>query len=180
LKARAVAGNRSLGEAVAEEVQRILVERFGNDPDLATGLTQIRQRLEQEIASDPKQPNFKTGVGGFYDVDYVIAFCGLRAGVTPRGRNTFEQIEELAKCGAISAGDATALRTAATFLRTLDHAIRLATGRAHDALPERPHWAAIAEMLSRWLGQPVSAASLMDRLQEHQRMAREVYQKILR
>ena len=180
LKARPVAGNRQLGEAVVQEVQGILLDRFSNDPGLAASLGQIRERLEQEIAGDPKQPNFKTGVGGFYDVDYALAFSGLRSKATPGARNTLEQIRALEEAGALAAEDAAGLRGAATFFRSLDHAIRLATGRAHDTLPERPHLPAVAEMLTRWQGKSISAASLTDRLLEHQRIARQLYQKLVR
>ncbi len=180
LKARVVAGNHQLGEAVVREIQDILLERFSDDAGLAASLGQIRERLEQEIASDPKQLNFKTGVGGFYDVDYALAYSELRSRATPGARNTLEQIRVLEGAGALAAEDAGGLRSAATFLRSLDHAVRLATGRAHDTLPERPHWSAVAEMLTRWLGKPISGASLPNHLVEHQRIARQLYQKLVR
>jgi len=166
LKARPVAGNLKLGAEAIRALHAVLVERFSAPGPLADQLTHTRNLLER--ASVEKQGpewgrlpvtkgEFKRVAGGFYDVEYILAFLflthGLQAGVNPSG-HVLRQIAALELAGALSTAVAQSLRSASLLFRGIDHAVRLVTGRPANLLPEPALAQRIAPLLARW-GTPV-------------------------
>ena len=95
----------------------------------------MRRRLEREVAVPSS--NTKTAPGGYYDVDFAVSYTRLRQRIVASpGANMAEQIAALRAAEAISAEDAAALTEGAGFLRSVDHILRLVTGKAPTGLPE--------------------------------------------
>jgi len=89
------------------------------------------------------------------------------------------QIEALRSAGALSPADAHALRDGAAFLRSLDHAVRLVTGKAGEGLPAHVGHREAVENLARHWGLVPPSATLAERLKEVQREVRYVYRRML-
>ena len=184
LKAWPVAGNMVLGTRMVERVLATILNRFRSHPDLEGDLQQMRRRLEREVAVTPSDP--KTAPGGYYDIDFCVSYMRLRHGLDlPFGANILEQIAGLRSAGVIQAEDAQAMSEGAAFLRAVDHAIRLVTGKPAQGLPEHVGEAECVESLVRkWglLGQPGSERgeeSLARRLREVQQQVRYVYRRLV-
>ena len=84
--------------------------------------------------------NFKTGAGGTYDLDYLAGSIQARHQLWLAG-NLRERLNLLQAHGLLDANQHDQLTQSALFLRTLEHLVRLVTGRARKWLPvaEHPH-----------------------------------------
>jgi [glutamine synthetase] adenylyltransferase / [glutamine synthetase]-adenylyl-L-tyrosine phosphorylase len=177
LKARPVAGNLALGEKIIAELREILRRRFcaksgGDARELPRQLIHMRERLERERAEGAV--GFKCAAGGFFDIEYVIAYVALSRGeFAEMPKNVVEQIATLQERGAFDAKSAGVLREAAMFYRSLDHAIRLVLGRSSSTLPEPAQIPRVNALMKQWGLRVVG--SLHDMLASTRRAVREVY-----
>jgi glutamate-ammonia-ligase adenylyltransferase len=163
LKARAIAGNLRLGRDVIASIQNICRERFADPSFAATELARTRERLDTEGTTweqgRPPRAEFKKVAGGFYDIEYILAFDfltrGLAHGVTPGG-HVLRQIAALESAGEAASGLTTSaagtLRAGALLFRAVDHAIRIVTGHAAKGEPEPSLAERISPLLQRWGG----------------------------
>ena len=90
-----------------------------------------------------------------------------------------EQIAALHAAGHLRDEDAGILLEGAAFLRAVDHAIRLVTGKVAEGLPEHVGHAEAVESLARRWGLIEGEQTLALRLQESQRRVRYVYRRIV-
>jgi [glutamine synthetase] adenylyltransferase / [glutamine synthetase]-adenylyl-L-tyrosine phosphorylase len=161
LKARAIAGNLRLGREVIASIQNICRERFADPAFTAEELARTRERLDTEGTmweqGRPPRAEFKKVAGGFYDIEYILAFDyltrGLAHGVTPGG-HVLRQIAALESAGGAASGLTTSaagsLRAGALLFRAVDHAIRIVTGHAAKGEPEPSLAERISPLLQRW------------------------------
>lgn len=177
LKIFPLAGNLEMGARVVRRVRNLLLDRFRNCQDLEAKLSQMRRRLERELAPS----NFKSAPGGAYDVDYTLAYLRLHGRVDAApGSNTLESIAQLTSLGLLPHADGGILAAGATFLRAADHAARLVTGKPSGGLPAHTgHAAMTAELMRRWGFLDETGGSLAERLQTIQREIRRVYRRIV-
>jgi len=178
LKACPIAGNQELGRRVVEQLMEQVFSRFRNYPDLEGELVQMRHRLEKE--KHVPATNTKTAPGGYYDVDFSVSYLRLRHGIQlPPGTNMSRQIAALESAGALSQQDAQSLRDGAAFLRSVDHAVRLVTGKPAEGLPTHVgHREAVETLVHRW-GLVSPSTTLAQRLWEVQQEVRYVYRRML-
>jgi [glutamine synthetase] adenylyltransferase / [glutamine synthetase]-adenylyl-L-tyrosine phosphorylase len=178
LKAAPVAGNDASAERLVEKVVSTCLERFSRHPGLGDELRRMRRRLETEVMVPPS--NTKTAAGGYYDVDFVVSSLRLRERMAlPPAACMAVQIEALRRAGHLADSDAQALVEGAGFLRAVDHAVRLVTGRALAGLPEHVgHKEAVDKLARRWhLLQ--ARESLDEKLREVQQGIRQIYRRFL-
>ncbi len=181
LKARPVAGNLAFGEKLIAELREVLRRRLctsagGDAHAMAQELIHMRERVERERAEGPT--GFKCAAGGFFDIEYIIAYAALSRGeFAEMPKNVLEQITALESRGALRAADAGVLRDAATFYRSLDHAIRLVLGRSSSTLPEPVQIPRVNSLLKEW-GVPANG-NLRDALTSTSRAVRAVYSAVL-
>jgi glutamate-ammonia-ligase adenylyltransferase len=168
LKARPVAGNAYLGVEALRQVHDCIVRRFSEPRSLARDLARTRQRLERETA-DPDRPlgqkgEFKKMAGGYFDIEYVLAFLFLtrvlpneqltEAVLSERRGHVLRQIALLESLGPKISGlgstEAQTLRAGAMLYRSIDHALRLVTGRAANHLPESGMADRVQRLLEQW------------------------------
>ena len=178
LKARVVASCGGLGEEWCERLRGVLRERFSSWDEVRVELRAMRKRLEEEAGAGAAD-NFKSGPGGFYDIDFILSAFALRAGAgSQAGRSWSQQIETLRDEGVLTDGDAHRLAQSARWLRAADHAIRLATGRSSPQLPTGPRLEVVAELAGRWLGESVSGPVLATQLAQERQAARAVFERV--
>ena len=178
LKAHPLAGNRQLGQAVVDRVQAAIYHRLSTFDDFEGELHQMRRRLEREVAVPGS--NTKTAPGGYYDVDFAVSYTRLRRRVAALpGANMAEQIAALRAADAISTEDADTLTGGAGFLRSVDHILRLVTGKAPNGLPENGAHAETAESVARSWNLIAEGQTLAGKLQEAQQHLRYVYRRLV-
>lgn len=178
LKACPVAGNFELARKTISRVVDQVFDRFTSHPDLEGELQQMRRRLEREMAAPPS--NTKTAPGGYYDVDFAVSFLRIRHRMAlPAGANIARQIAALRSGEVISGEDACALTEGAAFLRSVDHLIRLVTGKAAEGLPDHVGHAEAVDNLAHRVGLVKSEKSLAGRLRDTQQQVRYVYRRLV-
>ena len=132
-KMRYVAGNQNLGRRVIESMWE-RTGRFAGEPGFAQEVREMRSRL---VRSEGGERNLKTGTGAFYDIDFLVSYlliqavgqASLPAEFEGNAGNTPQRLQSLTSAGLISTDDHNVLRKAAELLRTVEHSIRLVTGR---------------------------------------------------
>ena len=178
LKAHPLAGNPQLGQTAVDRIQAAIYDRFSTYDDFEGELHQMRRRLEREVTVPSS--NTKTAPGGYYDVDFAVSYARLRGRVAARaGANMAEQIAALRTADAISAEDAAALSDGAGFLRSVDHIIRLVTGKAPNGLPENAGHAETVESVARGWNLIAEGQTLAPKLHETQQHLRYVYRRLV-
>jgi glutamate-ammonia-ligase adenylyltransferase len=182
LKARAVGGNRELGDKTLLELRDVLERRFsptrGGDPGaLRRQLVHMRKRLEEERPEGPT--GFKTSPGGYFDIDYITAFVTLQSGIADsKTPDILLQLGKLESAGALDTPSAATLKDAALFYRCLDHAIRLVLGRAMNHLPEPAQIPRIMTLLRQ--GKVPIGGKLEETLASERTSVRAIYNSLLK
>jgi glutamate-ammonia-ligase adenylyltransferase len=173
-KLRFIAGREDIAPRVLTSAWHQIIE-LASHSGFSAAVWEMRARLEK---SNRYPGSFKLAAGGFYDVDFITSFLMLREARLVSG-NTLERLEALRQAGLLEAADFEELHAAALLYRTVDHAIRLVTGRARPELPAAVHARkAVEGMVSRMLDRPVDG-SLQSELSAMQQRVRRVFIRII-
>ncbi len=166
------ASNRfSTGEAI--------FDRFAAYPSLAAELRQMRRRLEERGRCPAHQHEDRAGRVLRYRLCRVSPPLAGTRRPSNQGANMAEQIGRVASAGLMDEEDSEMLSEGANFLRSVDHAVRLVTGRSAEGLPERAGHAEAVENLARRWGLIAGSETLAANLLETRRRVREVYCKLV-
>jgi glutamate-ammonia-ligase adenylyltransferase len=171
LKLRHVAGDGEVGNRALEAVRKGIAE-IATRPGFDSELQDVRIRLERSETT----ASFKTGAGGIYDLDYLAGSLQSRHQLWLAG-NLRERLNLLHEHGLLDAAEYDRLTQSALFLRTLEHLVRIVTGRARKWLPvaEHPH-RALQKLLWRVL-RADDSFDLEMRLSEVLRQTRAIYRQ---
>ena len=171
LKLRHIAGDLEVGNHGLQAVRKEIVE-IATRPGFDSELQDVRIRLERSDTA----ANFKTGPGGSYDLDYLAGSLQAFHQLWLAG-NLRERLDLLHEHGLLDPAEYDQLTQSALFLRTLEHLVRLVTGRARKWLPvaEHPH-RALQKLLWRVLRTADSFDPTM-RLSEILRQTRAIYRQ---
>jgi len=177
MKARGIAGDAERTISFLNELQQVDWRRYGQSGRSKQDLRQMRMRLQREQGA---LTPLKAGYGGYYDADFILMYLRLKgAGLFYNSLNTPERIDVVEKMGHLERADAEFLLQATTFFRSLDHAVRIVTGRAEEKLPaSEPEREMIAELMSRWTNEHPSAASLSSELLGLQTKMRQLFEAV--
>ena len=170
-KLRFVAGDQELGQRTVQTVQSGIAD-MADRASFAAELRDMRSRLERSESAQ----NLKTGPGGSYDIDYLAGAMQARHGLWLAGTLT-ARLRMLQGEGLLKQDEFELLSANAHFLRTVEHIVRLVTGRARKWLPVADHpRRAVQKLLWRILGADDSFDPEM-RLAEAMRQTREIYSR---
>jgi glutamate-ammonia-ligase adenylyltransferase len=173
-KLRFVAGRQDLVPLVLTAVWHQIVELAAR-PSFSAAVTEMRGRLEK---SNRYPRSFKLARGGFYDIDFIASSVVLREANLVPG-NTLERLAALRHARFLETADFEKLQEATLLYRTVDHAIRLVTGRARPELPVAEHARQATEkMVSRILGAGTEC-DLQSKLRDTQEQVRPLFTKIV-
>ncbi|HEY9231462.1 MAG TPA: hypothetical protein VIS78_04930, partial [Blastocatellia bacterium] len=135
LKAREVAGDASFGARARQLICEACFASALRNANLKDELAAMRERIQAEKARGA-QVNVKWGRGGMTDVYFVTRFLQLSEQIYyPPEEGTAALIKHLGKGGALDAASTEALFAGYTFLRRLDHWMRLLLDRPTPVLP---------------------------------------------
>lgn len=141
LKARAVAGDESLG---AEYIDAItpLVWHAAERENFVADVQKMRRRVVDNIPAAQVDRELKLGPGGLRDVEFAVQLLQLvhgRSDATLRSGTTLDALHALAAGGYVGRADAAQLHDAYRFLRAMEHRIQLYRLRRTHLVPEGEH-----------------------------------------
>jgi len=113
------------------------------------------------------------------DIDFIAAYLLLRHGRGAQPANIRQRLYLLAEQGLINDADCASLDYSAEVLRTVDHVIRLVTGRTFKSLPPTEHGRAMTEQLSERLLQKQFSGGLESELRRLFASVREVFERLM-
>ncbi|MEW6128075.1 MAG: hypothetical protein AB1757_13630 [Acidobacteriota bacterium] len=135
LKVREVAGDLSFGARVREAICETVFNAASKNRTLKAELFAMRKRLENEKAKN-QQRDIKWGAGGMTDVYFITRFLQLRDRLYfPTEQGTAALIQHLGEQGALDNDSAHRLFAGYTFLRRIDHWMRILLDRPTSLLP---------------------------------------------
>jgi glutamate-ammonia-ligase adenylyltransferase len=147
VKLRHVAGDRNLADR-ALHIVREGISAMGRRPGFDADLADVRARLERSEGAQ----NLKTGPGGSYDIDYLAGSLQAQHQLWLPG-NLVERLQLLRDRRLLTEDEYDVLAESARFLRTVEHVIRLVSGRARKWIPLAEHpRRAVQKLLWRMLG----------------------------
>lgn len=174
-KLRFVAGGPELGQQAARATD-ILFRRFAADPSFPQAVRDMRQKLQD--ASAPEK-SIRTSAGGFYDIDFLSSFLLVKHGLRPKSGTLRDRIWRCSSAEVLDKHDAAVLDHAAELLRTVEHVLRLVTGRNGRWLPSAEHARQSAEVLTAKILHREFSGGLEQELLRTFTEVRDIYNRVL-
>ena len=182
LKARAIAGDRELGERYERMVSPMVWSSSERD-GFVESVQKMRRRVSANIAKDEVEWQIKLGPGGLRDVEFTVQLLQLVHGRVEQALQvptTTLAIQALSELGFIGRTDAMNFDEAYRFLRLLEHRIQLSQLRRTHLMPRTEHAQRVLARAIRSAGDTrlTSAAQLMRRWNETKRLVRSLHELI--
>ena len=165
IRARAVAGDQSLGNAFIDSVTPFVYRRSISIPDLSH-MRDMKEKFEKKSTAAHGAFDLKLGVGGIREVEFLVqALQQLYGGGIPglRRTNTFAAIYALKEESIIHPYGADLLERAYTFLRRLENMIQAEGDLQTHRMPATPE---LLSALSCRMGFD-DARNMIDELKNH-------------
>jgi len=161
LKARHLAGDRSLGEAYVAALNP-KVWQSSKRENFVESAQKMRQRVLDFIPANEIDREIKLGPGGLRDIEFTVQLLQLvhgRTDDTVHQRDTLSALQALVNAGYVSRADAAVFDTRYRYLRFLEHRIQLSDMR-------RTHLMPTSEVALRALARSVDLKLTADQLLE--------------
>jgi glutamine synthetase adenylyltransferase len=113
-----------------------LFQRFAGEESFLSDIVDMRAKLER---AEAKGRNLKTAAGGTYDVDFLTNFLLIKNGQRQKHGTLRDRLWRCAEANLLQKSDVARLDHAAEFLRTVEHVVRLVSGRTYKWLPPTEH-----------------------------------------
>ena len=140
LKARAVAGNREMGEKLLAKLYQANLDQL--EPlEIVNTVSEARSSLGNHRISASGSLNVKEAAGGLRDIEFLIqALQLIHARENPKliCGNTLEAIQKLRNADIMKEKTAAALSEHYHFLRRVEHFLQLLEDRQEHSLPDDP------------------------------------------
>lgn len=143
-KLRFVAGNAEIGKRAAR-IAEDLFKRYAADSRFPEAVREMRQKLQDSSAP---AKSIRTSAGGLFDIDFVSSFLLVKHGVRLKAGTLRDRLWRCSAAEALDKRDAATLDHAAELYRTVEHVLRLVTGRNGRWLPSAEHARRAAEKLA--------------------------------
>ncbi|MGD0651570.1 MAG: bifunctional [glutamate--ammonia ligase]-adenylyl-L-tyrosine phosphorylase/[glutamate--ammonia-ligase] adenylyltransferase [Verrucomicrobiia bacterium] len=175
-KARFVAGDENLGRCFMQMVHEAVYARGLTDKEVAE-IRQMRHRIETERGDQAHaEMEFKTGLGGLIDVEFLIQTLQLRHGHAHpqlRTAHTLAALNRLTALGIVDESQSAQLRAHYLFLRRIESVLRRMENTRVSHLPTD-------EREQAWLAKRLGFASRDEFLGNYQlatKRTRELYER---
>jgi glutamate-ammonia-ligase adenylyltransferase len=175
-KLRTICGDHKLGRRAQASTEN-LFRRFAADEGFPAAVRQMRQKLQD--ASAPEK-SIRTSAGGLYDSDFITSFLLVKHGVRPKTGTLRDRLWRCSGAGLISKNDAATLDHASELCRTVEHVLRLATGRNSRWLPSAPHARHACEKLASDILRQDFPHGLEEELLATFSKVREIYDRVVK
>jgi len=165
LRARVVAGDPALGEAVMEVATHAAYDR---GPPSPARMHALRLRMERELGRERREGrlrlDLKVGYGGIADVEFAVQYLQMAHGHVQDVRtvDTEGALAALEAHGVLDPHDAAVLGDGYRALRRLEQALRVSTGTAGTVVEEgKPGTTLLARRIGMRDGPSGSAAQAL-------------------
>jgi glutamate-ammonia-ligase adenylyltransferase len=186
VKARVAAGEPEPGEALLEFVEP-LIYQSSLDFHAVEAVSETRQRISEKMAAKRGLHvglDVKLMTGGIRDIEFLVqCLQRLHGGREQwvRHGGTMFALFRLRDKDLLSDVEYARLAAAYQFLRQIEHRLQIMDDRQTHALPTDPD---DLDVLARKLtadagGQPYTAQTMMEKLEEHRGNVREIYERVI-
>ena len=134
-KLRLIAGSADLGRQ-ASNISEILFKRFAADSGFPQAVREMRTKLQDATAP---AKSIRTSAGGLYDIDFLSSFLLVKNGVRPKSGTLRDRLWRCSSTGVLDKHETAVLDHAGELYRTVEHILRLVTGRNGRWLPSAEH-----------------------------------------
>ncbi len=137
LKARAIAGDRDLGEQYVAAVQPKVWTSAARE-NFVDSVQRMRERVTEHIPADDVPFQIKLGPGGIRDIEFTVQLLQLVHGLDDdaiRQRGTLAALDALVSEGYIGRADAATFAADYRLLRVLEHRMQLKGLRRTHLMP---------------------------------------------
>lgn len=178
IKARGVAGDRSLAGEFIETVQPFRYARLLS-PHFLQEIAAMKNRSETEVVkTGERDRNVKLGRGGIREIEFIAQTLQiLNAGKTPflADPQTLPALAKLARYGLIEEAEAEALTEAYEFLRDVEHRLQMENNLQTHSLPTAP---TALHRLAALMGFE-DQRGFERQLETHRRFVRQAYERVV-
>lgn len=140
LKARPVAGDIALGDAILKFLEPFIYRKY-HDFNMIEDMKIMKQKIDASLARQREgELNIKLGQGGIREIEFFIQSLQLvYAGRNPslRERGSLKALDKLREARLITDEERDTLRDAYRFLRTVEHRIQVVQERQTHNLPTK-------------------------------------------
>lgn len=175
-KLRFISGNAELGRQAAE-ISDTLFKRFAVDPSFPQAVRDMRTKLQDATAP---AKSIRTSAGGLYDIDFLSSFLLVKNEIRPKTGSLRDRLWRCSAKGTLEKRDAALLDHAAEFFRTLEHVLRLVTGRNGRWLPSAEHARGAVEKLASQILRREFPESLEKELLRTFTEVRSIYDRVVK
>ncbi|HEY4224672.1 MAG TPA: bifunctional [glutamine synthetase] adenylyltransferase/[glutamine synthetase]-adenylyl-L-tyrosine phosphorylase [Pseudolysinimonas sp.] len=177
LKARAMAGDRELGEQYVSRISP-MVWTSASREGFVESVQHMRERVTANIPAAEVDVQLKLGPGGLRDVEFTIQLLQLvhgQADPEVRQRATLDALAALADRGYIGRVEAAEFGSDYRFLRLLEHRIQLSRLRRTHLMPRDPD---ALRALARGSGLAATADGLLEAWQRVKQTVRTLHERL--
>jgi glutamate-ammonia-ligase adenylyltransferase len=175
-KLRFIVGNADLGRT-AGQISEILFKRFAVDPSFPQAVRDMRSKLQDATAP---AKSIRTSAGGLYDIDFLSSFLLVKTEIRPKSGTLRDRLWRCSAKGALEKHETAALDHAAEFFRTVEHVLRLVTGRNGRWLPSAEHTRHVIETLTAQILRREFPDGLEQDLQRTFAEVRGIYDRVVK
>jgi len=184
LKARPVAGVLDVGRSFLESVEHfVFPASISRSPNRE--IVELKNRIEARIVADgSEKTHLKLVPGGIRDIEFVVQCLQLLMGGTRpevRCRGTIPALDRLGELGALSAEEHEILSDAYILYRRVENALQWRELLPSFVMPDDP---GELQYLAAFLGYDgpegttAGARSLLEDLENHMKVVREIYNTV--
>lgn len=175
-KIRLVAGDGELGRRVIA-ISENLFRRFARDANFPQAVREMRQKLQD--ASAPER-SIRTSAGALYDIDFLSSFLLVKHGLRPKSGTLRDRLWRCSGAEILDKHEAAILDHAAELYRTVEHVLRLVTGRNSRWLPAAEHPRQSVEKLASQILHREFKEGLEGELSQTFSRVREIYERTVK
>ena len=130
VRARVIAGDKTLGEAF-QEVRHEILRQSRDQSELRSDVVEMRQKMRKHLSNDGNSGKFglKQDHGGIVDIEFMVQFAVLAWShdhpALTRWSDNIRILESLAQCGLLSEDEALQLTEAYKAYRSAGHRLQL-------------------------------------------------------
>jgi [glutamine synthetase] adenylyltransferase / [glutamine synthetase]-adenylyl-L-tyrosine phosphorylase len=134
-KLRLIAGSAELGRQAAQ-ISETLFKRFAAESGFPHAVREMRTKLQDATAP---AKSIRTSAGGLYDIDFLSSFLLVKHSVRPKSGTLRDRLWRCSSASVLDKHEAAVLDHAGELYRTVEHILRLVTGRNGRWLPSAEH-----------------------------------------
>ena len=186
LKAKPIAGNIRVGQALIKGLTKFVYGNEGNEDQVFPAIQSLRsQILAKMIRRGEVDRHVKLGIGGIREIEFIVQALQLRWGHNYpkiRDRQTLKGLVKLTHIKKLTAQEARLLKESYVFLRNLEHKLQMVHEFQTHLLPSKTEEIAKCAVRMGYLKQATvaqAAETFLNDFRRHTTTVHQLYERIL-